>query len=201
MCYTTQSGKNQAQLTARFKAAFVDPEWYVPGDFVAFTFPRTPVIAHARPDVIQGFTWGLIPPWARDLSIRKSTLNARIETLDQKPSFKLVLAQRCLVLADGFYEWKWLDLKGKVKQKYLLTLPESEGFAFAGLWNAWRDKSTGEMLHTYTIITTGANKLMREIHNTKQRMPVILSPHAEKSWLKGGEMVMQNDLLQATAIG
>ncbi len=185
MCYSTQLGKSQAQLSARFKADFVNPDWYEPARFSAFTFPITPVITNVRPEHIQGLSWGLVPPWAKDLSIRKSTLNARIETLDQKPSFKLVLAQRCLVLADGFYEWKWLDPKGKSKQKYLLTLPGAEAFAFAGLWNAWTDKSTGEILHTYTIITTAANALMSEIHNTKKRMPVILSVDAEKDWLNG----------------
>ncbi len=200
MCYSTQIGKSKAQLSARFKASFVNPEWYAPGSFLAFTYPITPVITHAQPEVIQGFSWGLVPPWAKDLSIRKNTLNARMETLDQKPSFKFVVAQRCLVLADGFFEWKWLDAKGKAKQKYLLTVPDGEAFAFAGLWNAWTDKSTGEILHTYTIITTVANELMSEVHNTKKRMPVILSPHAEKDWLNGGDLVMTNDLLQATAI-
>lgn len=200
MCYSTQIGKNQAQLSVRFKASFVHSEWFEPGRFTAFTFPTTPVITNAHPDIIQGFSWGLLPSWAKDLSFRKSTLNARIETLDQKPSFKLVLSQRCLVLADGFYEWKWLDAKGKAKQKYLLTVPDGEAFAFAGLWNAWTDKSTGEVLQTYTIITTAANELMSEIHNTKKRMPVILSLHAEKDWLMGGDLVMQNDLLQAVVI-
>jgi putative SOS response-associated peptidase YedK len=200
MCYSTQIGKNQAQLSVRFKASFVNPDWFEPGNYTAFTFPLTPVITHVHPDTIHGFSWGLLPPWAKDLSIRKNTLNARIETLDQKPSFKLVLSQRCLVLADGFYEWKWLDAKGKAKQKYLLTVPDGEAFAFAGLWNAWMDKSTGEIVSSYTIITTAANELMSEIHNTKKRMPVILSPHAEKDWLKGGALVMQNDSLQAAVI-
>lgn len=200
MCYSMQLGKSQKQLSARFKASFVDPDWYAPGHFVAFAFPTTPVITHIHPEAIQGFSWGLLPPWAKDLSIRNNTLNARIETLDQKPSFKLVLAQRCLVLADGFFEWKWLDAKGKSKQKYKLTVPGDEAFAFAGLWNAWTDKSTGEIFQTYTIITTAANELMSKIHNTKKRMPVILSPDAETDWLQGGELVMQNERLQAKEV-
>ncbi len=85
----------------------------------------------------------------------------------------------------------------KSKQKYLLTLPGEEAFAFAGLWNTWTNKSTGEVLNTYTIITTAANELMSEIHNTKKRMPVILNPEMEKDWLKGGDLIMQNDQLQA----
>jgi putative SOS response-associated peptidase YedK len=109
-------------------------------------------------------------------------------------------SKRCLVLADGFYEWKWLDPKGKSKQKYLLTLPDNKAFAFAGLWNTWTNRNTGETLNTYTIITTAANELMSEIHNTKKRMPVILNPEAEKNWLDGGEFVMQNDLIQAVPL-
>jgi putative SOS response-associated peptidase YedK len=80
-----------------------------------------------------------------------------LETLDQKPSFKPFISSRYLILADGFFEWKWLDPKGKAKQKYLLFLSGEEAFAFAGLWNSWHNKSTGEILNTYTIITTAAN--------------------------------------------
>lgn len=197
MCFHTQSNKTVKQLEKRFDGRFLAPEWYTPNIANAFTFPLIPVIANDRRDVIQGFNWGLIPPWAKDTSIRKSTLNARLETLDQKPSFKPSLSKRCLVLADGFFEWKWLDQQGKSKQKYLLTLPNEEAFAFAGLWNSWADKCTGQLLNTFTIITTAANDLMSEIHNTKKRMPVILYPEAEKEWLNGGELVLQNDLLQS----
>ena len=197
MCFRTQNNKSYKQLEDRFKAQFLTPEWYTPDIFNAFAFPMTPVITNNQPDAIQGFSWGLIPPWAKDTNIRKSTLNARLETIDQKPSFKPSLSKRCLVLADGFFEWKWLDPKGKAKQKYLLTLPGEEAFAFAGLWNSWSNKSTGEVLNTYTIITTAANDLMSEIHNTKKRMPVILNPETEKDWLNGGDLMMQNDQLQA----
>ena len=129
----------------------------------------------------RAFPGGSFHHVAKDTNIRKSTLNARLETIDQKPSFKPSLSKRCLVLADGFFERKWLDPKGKSKQKYLLTLPGEEAFAFAGLWNAWTNKSTEEVLNTYTIITTAANELMSEIHNTKKRMPVILNPETEKT--------------------
>jgi putative SOS response-associated peptidase YedK len=95
---------------------------------------------------------------------------------------------RCLVIADGFYEWQWLDKKGTKKQKYLLTHKESEPFAFAGLYSNWLDKNTGEIRNTYTIVTTEANALMAEIHNNKKRMPVILKPEREKDWLNGDEI-------------
>lgn len=195
MCFRTKNNKTARELEQRFKAKFLNPEWYSPDIFNAFTFPKTPVVANNK--AIQGFTWGLIPPWAKDTNIRKSTLNARIETLDKKPSFKPSLSKRCLVLTDGFYEWKWLDPKGKSKQKYLLTLPEDEAFALAGLWNEWTNQSTGEIFNTYTIITTAANELMSEIHNTKKRMPVILNPENEHDWLSGGNLKMANDNLIA----
>lgn len=200
MCFHTQSKKTGKQLEKRFDAYFLSSEWYTPGVNNAFTFPLTPVITNDRSEVIQALHWGLIPPWAKDTCIRKSTLNARLETLDQKPSFRPSLSKRCLVLADGFFEWKWLDPQGKSKQKYLLTLPDEEAFAFAGLWNSWTDKSTGQLLQTFTIITTEANELMSEIHNTKKRMPVILHPYAEKDWLCGGELVLQNDFLKAVPL-
>jgi putative SOS response-associated peptidase YedK len=101
------------------------------------------------------------------------------------------------VLADGFFEWQWLDDKGKQKKKFLLTLPNEEAFAFAGLWSEWVDTSTGEIIPTFTILTTAANPLMAHIHNTKQRMPVILAPENEQSWLNGQPFQLQNDRLQA----
>jgi len=88
-----------------------------------------------------------------------------------------------------------LDEKGKNKQKYLLALKDESPFAFAGLWNAWTDKSTGEQLKTFTILTTEANKLMSEIHNSKKRMPVIVLN--ETKWLMGERLEMNNDLLKA----
>ncbi len=197
MCFRTKNNKTFKQLEERFNAKFLTPDWYTPDIFNAFTFPVTPVITNEKAEAIQGFSWGLIPPWTKDINIQKSTLNARLETLDQKPSFKPSISKRCLVLTDGFYEWKWLDAKGKSKQKYLLTLPDEEAFAFAGLWNTWTNGNTGEPLSTYTIITTAANELMSEIHNSKKRMPVILSSEAEKDWLTGGPLVMQNDLIKA----
>ena len=131
---------------------------------------------------------GLIPFWAKDDSIKQYTLNAKIETLNEKPAFKNSVKNRCLVIADGFYEWKWLDEKGRKKQKYLITLPDSDLFAFAGIWSEWQNKSTGEIINSYSIITTEANELMAEIHNSKKRMPVILTKKNEKDWLGGEEI-------------
>ena len=138
----------------RFNAKFDNIEEYRPSVYNGFQHPKTPIITNQKTDTIQLYNWGLIPFWAKDDGIKKNTLNARMETIHEKPSFRNVVKNRCLILADGFYEWQWLDEKGKKKQKYELTLPENQAFAFAGLWSEWVDKSTGEIRYTYTILTT-----------------------------------------------
>ena len=187
MCFHSKQSKDAQTLEKRFKAK-VDGDIQVSADYYnGFTFPKTPVITNKNSELIQVFNWGLIPVWAKDKSIQSYTLNAKIETLKEKPSFKGSIKNRCLILADGFIEWKWLDPKGKAKQKYLITLPSDELFAFAGLWSNWTDKSTGQIVNSYTIITTEANPFMAEIHNSKKRMPVILTKENENLWLVGNE--------------
>lgn len=188
MCFHAQQTKSAAELENRFHAHFKNKNNYSPAIYNGFTHPHTPVITNEASDKIQLFQWGLIPFWAKDSNIQKHTLNARIETLSEKPSFRNVVNNRCLILADGFFEWQWLDTKGKQKQKYLITLPNESSFAFAGLYSTWVDKQTGEIKNTYTIITTQANELMSKIHNTKKRMPVILNKEDENNWLKGKQL-------------
>lgn len=200
MCFHTRQSKSAQELEHRFKAKFKDKAAYKASVYNGFQFPHTPVICNQEPDIIQLFQWGLIPAWAKDDSFKTNTLNARIESIHEKPTFRNAANNRCMVLCDGFYEWKWLDPKGNSKQKYLLTLPDDEAFAFAGLWSEWVDKSSGEIIHTYSILTTEATGLMSEIHNSKNRMPVILSKNHEKEWLLGAELKIQNDLLIATAM-
>lgn len=121
--------------------------------------------------------WGLVPSWANDPSIGNKMINARAETVAEKPSFrKAFKQQRCLVLADGFYEWK---REGKAKQPYYIRFKDHRVFAFAGLWERWEKQEPA--LETCALITTAPNALMEPIHN---RMPVILSEQAYASWLK-----------------
>lgn len=121
--------------------------------------------------------WGLIPFWAKDEAIGSRLINARAETLAEKPSFKnLLRKRRCLVIADGFYEWR---TEGKEKIPMYITLQEQQPFAFAGLWDTWKNPA-GESIQTCTIITTEPNELMVSIHN---RMPAILRPGAYEDWL------------------
>lgn len=183
MCYHTQQTKDAQTLFKRFNAKVKTGEPFQSGHFNGFTYPKTPIISHNKQDEIQLYPWGLIPSWAKDKSIQQYTLNAKIETLHEKPSFKNNINSRCLVLADGFMEWQWLEPKGKRKQAYQISLPNNEAFAFAGLWSEWLDPNTGELLNTYSILTTEATGLMVEIHNSKKRMPIILSPEQETVWL------------------
>lgn len=169
----------------RFNAAIDALDDYDPTEFCsAFDFPKTPVITANEPKKVQLFHWGLIPEWSQDDTIRNYTLNARIETLSEKKSFKHVIQNRCLIMADGFYEWQWLTKNGSRKQKYLITLPDEPLFSFAGIHSKWMNFD-GHTINSYTIITTQANELMSKIHNTKQRMPVILERSDEQSWLEG----------------
>ena len=186
MCFYSRQTKKAVELINRYNARIVNElQFEMANEYNGFAFPKTPVITNQDKSNIEHLQWGLIPFWAKDDSIKQYTLNARIETLNEKPSFQDSVKNRCLVIADGFYEWQWLDTKGKKKQKYLITLPHEELFSFAGLWSQWVNKETGEVVKSYTIITTEANSLMSEIHNSKKRMPVILTRDNETEWING----------------
>ena len=121
--------------------------------------------------------WGLIPRWARDRDIGNRLINARSETVTEKPSFKDAFQKRrCLLPADGFYEW---HPQGSRKQPHLIRMADAEPFALAGLWERW-DEPDGEPVESCTIVTTQANELMKPIHH---RMPVILDPNDYARWL------------------
>ena len=121
--------------------------------------------------------WGLIPHWAADPKIAWSLINARCETVRAKPAFREAFKRRhCLVLADGFFEWA---KEGNQKQPYHFRLNEGEPFAFAGLWEVWKN-AAGELVETCTIITCEANEIVKPIHG---RMPVILTEDAHRLWL------------------
>ena len=122
--------------------------------------------------------WGLVPFWAKDLKIGNKLINARAETVAEKPAFRDAFRRRrCLVIADGFYEWRKVD---GGKQPYLIRVAGGAPFAFAGLWERWTDKATGERIESCTIIVREANALIAPIHD---RMPVILPPEHYESWL------------------
>jgi len=127
--------------------------------------------------------WGLVPFFAKDAKVGYSTVNARAETVTTSPVFREAMKRRrCLVPATGFYEWKKLDKK--TKQPWTIELAEGDVFAFAGLWDRWKDRATGSVLETYTIITTDPNDLVQPLHD---RMPVILAPQDHARWLDPGD--------------
>ena len=186
MCYTVKIDLTREELERRFGAKFTKPEEYKPWAKInAFTLPALPVICVENPGEIKLYTWGLIPYWTKDAGkadeIRKKTFNARSESLGEKASFRhLIGKKRCLVLVNGFYEWQTLE---KTKIPFYIGLNNESAFALAGLYDNWADPSTGEILNTFTIITTRANPMLEIIHNLKKRMPVILSDEDREKWL------------------
>jgi putative SOS response-associated peptidase YedK len=136
-----------------------------------------PVVIAKSPRQVVLMRWGLIPHWAKDAQMGYKMINARVETLTQKPAFRGLLSRnRCLVPASGFYEWK---AEGRGKTPYYIH-PQGEPFvAFAGLYDVWTHP-TGEAIHTFTIITTDADDFMARLHH---RMPVILARELEDAWL------------------
>jgi len=188
-----QLSKTAQEIKNRYNAKFEEEANYKPSFYNAFQFPKTPIITNKNRDSIELYNWGLIPKWAKDISIREYTLNARIETINQKPAFKSSINNRCLIITDGFFEWQWLDEKGKSKQKYKIQFPDKSIFSIAGLWSEWYDEKNNTLYKTYTLLTTEANELMSVIHNSKKRMPVILLPNFEDDWLDGA-MPNNNEL-------
>jgi putative SOS response-associated peptidase YedK len=127
--------------------------------------------------LIRMFRWGLVPPWSKGPEVGAKMINARSETVREKPSFReAFLARRCLVPVDGFYEWQKRE---DGKQPFLFRRKDKEVFALAGLWEKWQDDQ-GKELETCTILTTAANSVMRPIHH---RMPVVLPEENWKAWL------------------
>jgi len=143
--------------------------------------PSQPILAIPNDNKLAAdfFVWGLIPMWAKDPTIGSRLINARGETLAEKPSFRgSYRHKRCLILADGFYEWKSVGDK-KTKTPYYIHMRDRQPFAMAGLWDSW-ESPDGSSLKTCTIITTTPNELMETIHD---RMPVILHPRDYAKWL------------------
>ena len=131
--------------------------------------------------------WGLVPFWAKDPAIGNRMINARSETVAEKPSYRNAYKKRrCLLLASGFYEWR---KEGDSKTPYFITTADEDPFAFAGLWESWTDKESGDELQTTTIITAAANDFMTSLHH---RMPVILRTETATQWLDGDNELIHN---------
>lgn len=149
----------------------------------AFKFPKYPIITTS--DEIQVFNWGLIPFWTKTEKsadeIKRMTLNARADSIFEKPSFREpIIKKRCIVPSTGYFEWRH---EGTKKVPYYIYLKDEPIFSMAGIYDRWLDKETGEEHDTFSIITTDTNPLTDYIHNTKHRMPAILSKEDEEKWL------------------
>ena len=172
----------------------ISPSWNVaPGQDALI------VVESEHKTKIEIANWGLVPSWAKDVKTLNRPINARSETLSEKPFFRnLIKSKRCIVPADGFYEWSKFPEAGEKSQELKVKQPtkslkvphyinRSNGdlLALAGLWDFWRDKNSNTEMTTFTIITTAANNFMKSIHD---RMPVILEPNLWQIWLKEGQL-------------
>lgn len=176
MCGRFTQSKTAEMLAKAFQLATL-PDWQ-PRYNIAPTQP-VPVAIHLPEQADRQFKllrWGLIPSWSKDLSIGAKLINARAETVAEKPSFRSAFKQRrCLILADGFYEWQRQNGK---KQPFFFQERDGQPFALAGLWERWQGEEGA--IESCTILTTQANELLRPIHD---RMPVILPSTAYEEWL------------------
>tara|TARA_R100000935_G_C2828575_1_gene163708 strand:+ start:518 stop:1135 length:618 start_codon:yes stop_codon:yes gene_type:complete len=189
MCYHTKLTANVEAIEKEFAAQFYEPELFKPQVAInGFAFGLNPVVLDEDRGHITMANWGLIPFWAKDDAIKKMTLNARIETAASKPAFRNSVKNRCLIIADGFYEWQWLDAKGKKKQKFMIEPTDQVVFGFAGFYSSWKNPDSGVEVISYTIATTAANELMAKIHNNKKRMPVIVTKQDRNAWLNGTDL-------------
>ncbi len=191
MCGRFSLTKEELEIEKRFNAKFYSNDLVKRYNVAPSQLAL--VLTDDKPYELQMFRWGLIPSWAKEASIGNKMINAKSETVFEKPSFRnLIKKRRCLVISDGFYEWK--PLPSKHKQPYRIGLKGDELFAFAGLWDIWIDKSSGEMIPTFTIITIAANQLVNPIHD---RMPVILNKEDESKWLSANvDAKAINEMLQ-----
>jgi putative SOS response-associated peptidase YedK len=213
MCFTVNVNLIKEELENRFGATLIDPDKYRPSYYYhAFSLPELPAVCTGTPGRIRLLRWGLIPSWTRSLSdaeeIRLKTFNARAEGILKKPSFSSsVKSKRCIIPVRGFFEWQHA---GKDRIPYYIRLTDESIMSLAGLFDEWVDSNTGETYSTFTIVTTEANELMAEIHNSARRMPAVLDNESEKIWINdavdGAEAVQllrpcASELLKAHTIG
>ncbi len=183
MCGRFSNNANPKQVEKEFDVKVSNEKLFKPRYNIAPTQTIAAILESDGERIIDALRWGLIPSWAKDESIGNKLINARAETLAEKPSFKNAFrSHRCIIPASGFYEWQ---KKGTgAKQPFYFHLKDKEVFGFAGLYEQWLDKESGEQIETCLIITTEANKVLEPVHD---RMPVILKARDYGQWLDAKE--------------
>jgi putative SOS response-associated peptidase YedK len=186
MCFTVNVNLIREELEKRYNADLIDPDKYRPSYYYhAYALPELPVLCSEYPGKIRLLKWGLIPYRTRGIDdaneIRLKTFNAKSESIDTKPSFSSAFkSKRCTIPVKGFFEWQHA---GKEKLPWYIYRADNDIMSLAGIYDEWAENSTGEQYTTFSIITTDANILMSEIHNSKKRMPAILEKESELLWL------------------
>ena len=177
MCYYVDNNFTKTEIAKTFKVG-LDPvlKFNKESQFSAFKHENTAIITDEDPTLVSLGKWGLMPSWAKE-DFWKQTLNAKIETITELNSFKNAHQNRCVLLCKGFYEWKWLDGKGKNKEKFKIFTENSDVFSLGAIYEIYQNEIT------FSVVTTEANDLMKEIHNIKKRMPIILENGMERDWL------------------
>ena len=185
MCYSNSSTSKNIDLSKKYgkkipKGMDETPVFFSSG----FSYPTWRIVT--KESTLENMNWGLIPSWFKDADykdIASMTLNARVETVGEKASFKnLIHRSECIVPSTGFFEWQ---TSGKEKIPYFIRPANGPIFSMAGFYDEWLDPFLGTVRKTFTILTCPANELMAEIHNSKKRMPVILETSQENLWLEG----------------
>lgn len=181
MCYFIRAIPELAAYAHQIKAQIstdILADYKPVAKLSGFTHPLLPVLTQENPHEIRLFKWGLIPAWAqpeRVAELTKGTLNAREDTIFEKPSFRdSIGSKRCLLLIDGFYEWRH---EKKEKIPYYITLTDGKPFSLGCIYAVWNGQPT------FSIVTTPANPLMEYIHNTKKRMPLVFTPDEQRRWI------------------
>ena len=186
MCYNLAAKQRIKALQEKYGVRF-DEELAKHGyyEVSGFSHPKLPVISQENPGQFELMQWGLIPSWTKDAEKAKEfqnmALNAKAETIFEKPMFrKPILTKRCILPVDGFYEWR--DI-AKTKYPYYIFPKDGSLFSLACIYDTWNDKETGEIISSFSIITTEANSVMAMIHNSKKRMPLILDDKGWRQWI------------------
>ena len=186
MCYNLAAKQRIKALQEKYGIKF-DEELARHGYYQVsgFSHPRLPVLAMHNRDSFELMQWGLIPSWTKDeekaIELSNMALNAKAESIFEKPMFRnLIMSKRCILPVDGFYEWREI---AKIKYPYYIFPKGETFFTFGCIYDTWINTETGELINSFSIITTEANEVMAMIHNSKKRMPLILENEDWQKWM------------------